>query len=170
MPAALSLLCVCFCALVAGCGTRGEPTSSSSLVPAPAGSRPELIKQLEGDCLDLNGVLQTIASGSPNPADAFYDAYSEGVTRMQAGVPPRYLAGLHDFLLAGHALAGSYESVGEAVESGDRSLRTKSMQDAAVAKAHFAREAADQGIGYCGQGPDPLAAATTGAGDPDSRP
>jgi hypothetical protein len=176
MRAALCLLCLCGCALVAGCGTRGETTSSSSssssssLVPAPAGSRPELIKQLEGGCLDLNGVLQTIASGSPNPADAFYDAYSEGVTRMRAGVPPRYLAGLRDFLRAGHALAGSYESVGEAVESGDRSLRTKTMQDAAVAKAHFARAAADQGIRYCGQGPDPLAAETTGAEEPDSRP
>jgi hypothetical protein len=168
MRVALCLLCLCGGELVAGCGSRGEPTESGSLVPTAAQSRPELIKQLDGGCLDLNGVLETIASGSPNPADAFYDAYSEGLTRIRAGIPPRYLAGLHDFLTAGSALAGRYESLGEAVESGDRSLRTKSMQDAAVAKAHFARAAADQGISYCGKGPDPAAAATTGEADPDS--
>ena len=74
---------------------------------------------------------------------------------MQAGIPPRYLPGIRDFLLAGRALAAAYESAGEAIEDGDRSLRTKSMQTVAVAKAHFARVAAAHGIAYCGKGPDP---------------
>jgi len=154
--------------LVAGCGSRGDATGNSSLVPTPARGKPELIKQLDGECLDLNGVLQTIVRSSPNPADAFYDAYSEGVTRMRAGVPPRYLPGLGDFLTAGRGLAGAYETVGEAAESGNRSLQRSSTQDAAVAKARFARLAAAHGIRYCGKGPDPPPAATSVPEDPDS--
>jgi hypothetical protein len=169
MRLALCLLCVCGCELVAGCGSRGDPGGSTSLAPAPPRlSRPQLIRQLDGDCLDLNGVLQTIAHSSPNPADTFYDAYSEGVTRMRAAVPPRYLAGFRDFLIAGGTLASAYGRAGEAAEDGDRSRLRKSMQDAALAKARFARLAADQGIRYCGKGPDPPPAAASVAEDPDS--
>jgi hypothetical protein len=170
MRAALCLFCLCVCGLPAGCGTRGEPRGSSLVATPPRVSKAQLTKQLEGDCLDLNGVLQTIARSSPNPADTFYDAYSEGVTRMRAGVPPRYLGGLRDFLTAGRNLASAYGRAGEAAEGDSRSILKRLMKDAAVAKARFSRLAADRGIRYCGKGPDPRGAATSGAEDPDTRP
>jgi len=102
------------------------------------------------------------------PILAVAASFAEGVTRMRAGVPPRYLPGLGDFLTAGRGLAGAYETVGEAAESGNRSLQRSSTQDAAVAKARFARLAAAHGIRYCGKGPDPPPAATSVPEDPDS--